>query len=110
MKSQNSHVAIEPIKPIHTSRGAVKGIDYTDRTIMSCVSSKVIFDSEKYRIGDIIWVRTDALATPPFRNKLEIDGVQFCLIPEEFVVLVKSGSIKPTPTPSGGIPVNRSGD
>jgi len=91
VKSLNKQVAVLPIKRENTQdRPKAKGLDFTDVTVTKLVSSEVVFDSEKFSAGDILYFKSDVLKLPYVNQKLQLEDRIFIMVPEEIVVLSKS--------------------
>jgi hypothetical protein len=98
MRTLNTHTALKPIKISVVTDKRARGLDITDSTVMQIIATEVLFDSDEFKKGDVVYVRTDSLKLPHFRNKLEIGGVEFCLVPDEFIVMVDYHA-RPRPAP-----------
>ena len=87
MKTVNKHVAVVPFETNHkaNNRNAI-GLDMTDMTVSSLVSTKVLFTSENYAGGVTLFFRSDILKMPQARTRLKHQDVEFLLIPEDFIV------------------------
>ena len=103
MRIVNKHVAIEAFKKERPEESKARGLVFS-QTSTSLVSSKVVFGSESYSKGDILYFRPDVMKLPFANIKLSIDGSEFVLIPEDLVVGVSEVAAMPTPTPSVGAP------
>ena|ERR1017187_3151508 len=87
MKTINKQIAVEPFKTNHTtSERNARGLDLTDLTVSSLITSKVVFNSENYEVGDILYFRSECIKLPQFRAKLKADDKEFVLVPEDLVV------------------------
>ena len=87
MKTVNKHVAIAPFKTNHTvSDRNARGLDMSDLTVSSLISSKVLFSSENYTAGVTLFFRSDIMKLPQVKTKLKVQDVEFILIPEDLIV------------------------
>ncbi len=70
---------------------------------------KVVFDSEKFRTDDIVFIDPINAANFAWWKKVyELDGKQFILVPEEMVLVAK---LQPRPySVAGGYPYQTNGD
>lgn len=91
----NKQVAVKPITlDREKDQPRAKGLDITDLTITKIISSEVVFDSGQVGLqfskGDTVYFRSDILKLPYVRQKMELDGKEFILVPEEIVVGLKT--------------------
>ncbi|MCS7092616.1 MAG: hypothetical protein NZM26_04660 [Patescibacteria group bacterium] len=92
IKILNDHVALEPISFEHDlgqAKQTVKGFVGTDKLFKTLVSTKVIFKSKTFNPGDVVYLRADVYNSPQARSILSLDGKDFILIPESFIVAVR---------------------
>ena len=93
IKTLKEHVAIEPVNFNHDSgspQKLVTGFVATDKLSKSLISSKVVFDSERFSAGDIVYFKADAVYNNP-ANKIvyTVEGREFNLIPESSIICYK---------------------
>jgi len=109
METLNKSVAVAPFKKDTGPTERVKGLDLTDVTATRLIETEVLFDSEKFKKGDILYFRADVLRWPQVNQKLKLGDVTFLLLPEDSPVFLKRAPKtrpKPTPTPSNGKPID----
>lgn len=103
MKTTNKFVAVTPFKKENTeNQPRARGLDMTDATITRLIQAEVLFDSDSFNKGDVLFFRSDILRMPQSNQKLTLDGVTFILMAEEWPVLVqrKNDSYsRPAPLP-----------
>jgi hypothetical protein len=92
METLNKSVAVAPFKKDTGPAERAKGLDLTDVTATRLIETEVMFDSEKFKKGDILYFRSDALRWPPSNQKLKLGDITFILLPEDAPVFVKRAS------------------
>lgn len=86
-KVLNKQVAIAPFKKESLQdKPKAKGLDFTDVTITKLISSEVMFDSDNFKKGDLLYFRSDILRIAYVNQKLNLEGTEFVLVPEELAV------------------------
>lgn len=86
MKTTNKYVAVEVFKKDNVEKDQARGLAMPDRLTTKLLSTKVIFDSDNYQAGDILYFRSDIVKLPDAMNKLELDGIVFIVLPESHAV------------------------
>jgi len=93
MKTQNKQIAIEPFKKERTEeRKMVRGLDMTDVSTTKLIESTVLWDSDNYKKGDVVYFRSEIMRHPYTNVRLSLGETVFVLIPEELVVMKKSAN------------------
>ena len=83
--STNKLVALLPFQKEAPAK--TKGLDFTDMTTTKLIESKVLFDSENFKAGEVLYFRSDILKLPYVNQQFQLDDKIFILAPEELVVL-----------------------
>jgi len=89
METMNKQVAVAPFKKDTEERQRVKGLDLTDVTVTKLIETEVLFDSERFKKGDILYFRADVMRLPQATQKLQLGDVTFILMHEELPVFHK---------------------
>lgn len=87
-KTVNSRVACEPLPQGYTTVRTEMHGRISLLKNKGLVPLQVIFSSDKYAPGDVVYVRGDVTHHPWSKEVYEVDDVKFVLVPEEFVVMV----------------------
>lgn len=91
ISSCNGFIATEPF-PTREIRATVKSAFAVVEQRKNLTPLKVLFDSENVKAGATIYVRGDDCKAPWAGNVMELDGMQFILVPKANVVLVQEPS------------------
>lgn len=87
INSINKLVAVLPFKKDTETKKPSKGLDFTDVTITKLVGAEVLYDSESFKAGDVLYFRSDVLRLPQANQKLQLGETIFLVLPEDLVVL-----------------------
>jgi hypothetical protein len=88
MKTLNKLVAVEPIVlDTDKTNAPARGLDLSDRMVIKLVPTKVVFSSETFQAQGTVYFRTDIVAHASARQKFELNGKSFVLIPEDMVII-----------------------
>jgi hypothetical protein len=89
IRALNGNVAVEPFAPIEKRVETKGGVTQLQQAV-TLYPSKVIFGGDKFRTGDIVYVKAETvkLATTSFTA----EGQTFVLIPETAVIVVHEKS------------------
>lgn len=93
--TKNDMVAVEVIefdKGDGQAKKTVRGLDLTDRLVMSLVSSKVVFNSKTYTAGTQVYFKSDIRHMPQLKQKMSLNGKEFILLPESTIVAAEEPS------------------
>ena len=91
LKVLNDQVAVAGLVFAHNEKKETTSrFDTTDRLMNTLVSTKVVFNSNKFKAGDTVYFRADVGSLPQSRIKFTHEGQEFLLFPESMVVAVES--------------------
>ena len=94
----NKRVACEPFQSLALEKEGKSFVTVKEKTtlfpmkvVMSTVSET---GSEKYHVGDTVWVRGDTKVLQWAKDVFEINGQKFILVPEEIIQVHMVGQEK----------------
>jgi RNA polymerase sigma factor (sigma-70 family) len=90
MRTLNKHVAVTVPTLKKIEERTVKGFQMSENLTTALVESQVMFDSEKFKVGEVVYFRADIKNHSYMSQKYNFGGKEFLLVPEEMVVAVKS--------------------
>lgn len=67
----------------------VRGIDYSSAFTKDLVGAEVVFQSNEFYVGQVLYFRADVVAQPQNKAILNLNGEKFVLLPEDWVVAVE---------------------
>ena len=92
MRTLNKMVAVSKPNWQHdtmTAPAGSRGFVVSDKLGNTIVESNVIFDSERFKTGDVVYFKSDIRNHGFMNNLYNFDGRDFILVPEDMVVAVK---------------------
>lgn len=93
VKILNDMVALKPIVFEHDKghgQKMVAGFYGTDKLLKTVISSVVVFQSEGFSAGDVVYLRADIYNNPNAKNILKINDVEFIVIPKTLIIAKES--------------------
>lgn len=87
LKAVNKKIAAEPFKPVTTTSKVVNGIAMLE-TKLTLIGLKVVFGGDLAPEGSTIYVMADSANAKWAKEKYTVEGKEFVLVPEEYVLLV----------------------
>jgi hypothetical protein len=86
IKINGKYVAIPQLSLEKEEKPKVRGIDFSAAFTKDLIKSPVLFTSDRFKKGQLVYLRADSVMAPQNKVVLTIGTTKFVLLPEEHVV------------------------
>ncbi len=86
IKINGKYVAIAQLNLEKEEKPKVRGLDFSTAFTKDLIKTTVLFTSDRFKKGQIVYFRADSVVAPQNKVILTIGDTKFVLLPEEHVV------------------------
>jgi hypothetical protein len=86
MKIYGKSVAVEQLEQKKDETTKTRGLDMSAIYTKDLIKTKVVVDSDEFKVGTVVYFRSDVLAHNQNKNVLTLGSMKFVLFPVEWVV------------------------